>query len=1097
MNKLFWSKVLIVTMVFSMVSSSGGFIRLALAGDPITDTDTDTFPDFSDNCPTTPNTDQANTDEDSKGNACDNCPNTINDDQADADGDGIGDACDLCPSYSDDTNQVDDDHDGIGNSCDNYNCISTGAEICNDQLDNDCDGYKDSADSDCANSPVTIVASKVICDNESDLPNWGAGSGSTYPDTVIGSGTAQNWVDQSQGKCRFTQDWNFEWAYENVSNPGDALVGPGGSDWNTFSIASPASISDLNGSSKIWVREVLQNNFIPFTGTDTSQTSSAEFYCHDDILNYDNYDYINNPQYQNTYYCVGFNAPSCGNGVKDSTEECEGTEGITPDHNFCSTTCHLIPIYHSDQGCPNGTVEGSQPIQQLSINGNDVDGETFNLTGGKSYLFRVSGLFKPNSTLQADAGYTLGQSQYGILGTGNDYAAHALLGNLGTNTVGVIDWGVYNSDHFYDFYYSIPSGSPSTQFVIGDRYSDWFDTEWQNQTGMSDNSDSLDLKVYECISENPTPTGDIAGYKYNDLNKDGNWDEQEPGLEGWNICIDGNKDGDCNDDGDNLQTTTNQEGFYSFRTLSVGTYQICEVMKGGWTSNSLCQEVVVTSGVETQANFFNYEIPTGSITACKYNDANQDGIYDVGTDTPLSWSIRLWYYPEGEPAGHEVANETTNQTSGCFEFDNLSYGTYTVHENQTTGWTQTAPTPDGSPQVVISETNSHPQVTFLNYNNNPTGSIAGYKINDLDRDGLYDSSDPDEAAGMNGWTIYLDLDHDEEFDQQEPYQTTDGGGFYRFENINNGDYQICEVMQLGWGSGDPLCQTVTVESDVQTQFDHEARADFFNYIVGWSEWGTCSVTCGGGTQTRTCADGAQCEGPTSRSCNTQSCGGGSSPTYTGNDGTTTTTTTPAAVAGASTESTEPQGEVLGASIGNCDLYLYKYIKLGSNNDPVEVIKLQQFLNEYLGLNLPVDGIYSQDDFNAVSTFQLAYKDEVLQPWVDAGLLISSNDSTGYVYRTTQRKINLIVCPELGLAMPDLTNERGGFGNYGEEGSVLGASTEATTTTTVTTATTKPEEEIVLGTLDETGKKNINWFLIFLGLIVIGGGLYALVLRKKK
>ena len=49
---------------------------------------------------------------------------------------------------------------------------------------------------------------------------------------------------------------------------------------------------------------------------------------------------------------------------------------------------------------------------------------------------------------------------------------------------------------------------------------------------------------------------------------------------------------------------------------------------------------------------------------------------------------------------------------------------------------------------------------------------------------------------------------------------------------------------------------------------------------GWSDWGTCSATCGGGTQTRTCTNptpangGANCVGDSSQSCNTQSCGGG-------------------------------------------------------------------------------------------------------------------------------------------------------------------------------------------------------------------------------
>lgn len=59
---------------------------------------------------------------------------------------------------------------------------------------------------------------------------------------------------------------------------------------------------------------------------------------------------------------------------------------------------------------------------------------------------------------------------------------------------------------------------------------------------------------------------------------------------------------------------------------------------------------------------------------------------------------------------------------------------------------------------------------------------------------------------------------------------------------------------------------------------------------GWSEWGECSVACGGGTQARICNDpipangGADCVGNSERTCNTQPCGGGGATPATPIDG---------------------------------------------------------------------------------------------------------------------------------------------------------------------------------------------------------------------
>ncbi len=156
-----------------------------------------------------------------------------------------------------------------------------------------------------------IVAHKIVCTDEAEFPNWGYGGPNIIADT------AQDWVD-THNSCEFERNWEFEWGPSDIATyPGDALVGPAGPDWTTFGPTDADGMTmtvvtedQIEGNSHLWFREVLQDNFIPFT-FDTeggnNDNYSAKNKCNTDVRNYDNFDRIDGIATDETYYCVAWN----------------------------------------------------------------------------------------------------------------------------------------------------------------------------------------------------------------------------------------------------------------------------------------------------------------------------------------------------------------------------------------------------------------------------------------------------------------------------------------------------------------------------------------------------------------------------------------------------------------------------------------------------------------------------------------------------------------------------------------------------------------------------------------------------------------------
>ena len=97
--------------------------------------------------------------------------------------------------------------------------------------------------------------------------------------------------------------------------------------------------------------------------------------------------------------------------------------------------------------------------------------------------------------------------------------------------------------------------------------------------------------------------GTLRVFKFNDLNKDGEWEEGEPGLESWTFNVTGSNE--YSNSG-----STGPDGMLTFAGLQAGDYNILETLQPGWYSTTgLSQSIGIEGGGEMTVYFGNAPTP--------------------------------------------------------------------------------------------------------------------------------------------------------------------------------------------------------------------------------------------------------------------------------------------------------------------------------------------------------------------------------------------------------------------------------------------------------------------------------------------------------
>jgi hypothetical protein len=338
-------------------------------------------------------------------------------------------------------------------------------------------------------------------------------------------------------------------------------------------------------------------------------------------------------------------------------------------------------------------------------------------------------------------------------------------------------------------------------------------------------------------------TGSIGDFVWNDLNRNGIQDVNEPGINGVLVTLTPTNPAGAPQTTTTANSPTGQPGYYQFRNLCAGDYTVTVSTPDGMFATT---SQVGSPETDSNGSPANVTLPantspdlpldvgvqtpcSGSIGDFVWNDANGNGVQDANESGVNGVIVQLL-----DAGGSVIASTTTTNSPstgqpGFYIFHGLCAGSYQVHVLKPASFDHISPVDQGNDDAKDSDADPVTGVASVTLPADNTsdltidfglvppapcvGTIGDFVWNDLNGDGIQQPGEP----GLNGVLVEL---KDGNGVIQSTNTTTQSGqpGYYQFTGLScSASYQVWVTRPAAYSQFSPTTQgnDTTVDSNGQ------------------------------------------------------------------------------------------------------------------------------------------------------------------------------------------------------------------------------------------------------------------------------------------